>query len=152
MTTLTPEIAEQFGGLALAHVSREFPYKMDHVFTGPQDVIAPRAAHPIFFGSFDWHSCVHGYWLMARLVRRHPEIEAASAVKARINAASATAGETGRKAPANFTAPLAMEAAATPTATVSASPVSRPMRGERKPFSTNSAAPAAWGQRLARSA
>lgn len=82
MTTLTPEIAEKFGGLALAHVSREFPYKMDHVFTGPQDVIAPRAAHPIFFGSFDWHSCVHGYWLMARLVRRHPEIAAAERVRA----------------------------------------------------------------------
>ncbi len=82
MTTLTPEIAEKFAGLALAHVSREFPYKMDHVFTGQQDVIAPRTAHPIFFGSFDWHSCVHGYWLMARLVRRHPEIAAAPQVKA----------------------------------------------------------------------
>ena len=74
MTTLTREIAEKFAGLALNHVSREFPYKMDHVLTGPQDAIVPRAAHPIFFGSFDWHSCVHGYWLMARLLRRHPEI------------------------------------------------------------------------------
>lgn len=82
MTTLTREIAEKFAGLALNHVSREFPYKMDHVFTGPQDAIVPRAAHPVFFGSFDWHSCVHGYWLMARLVRRHPEIAAAERVKA----------------------------------------------------------------------
>lgn len=82
MTTLTREIAEKFAGLALNHVSREFPYKMDHVLTGPQDAIVPRAAHPIFFGSFDWHSCVHGYWLMARLLRRHPEIEAAGPVKA----------------------------------------------------------------------
>lgn len=82
MTTLTREIAEKFAGLALNHVSREFPYKMDHVFTGPQDAIVPRAAHPIFFGSFDWHSCVHGYWLMARLVRRHPEMAAAAQVRA----------------------------------------------------------------------
>ncbi len=82
MTRLTRDIAERFAGVALGHVSREFPYKMDHVLTGPQDVIAPRAAHPIFFGSFDWHSCVHGYWLMARLVRRHPEIDAAGRVQA----------------------------------------------------------------------
>ena len=82
MITLTTEIAEKFAGLALAHVSREYPYKMDHVFTGPQDVIAPRAAHPIFFGSFDWHSCVHGYWLMARLVRRHPDISVVERVRA----------------------------------------------------------------------
>lgn len=81
MTTLTRDIAEKFAALALSHVSREFPYKMDHVLTGPEDAIVPRAAHPVFFGSFDWHSCVHGYWLMARLARRHPEIEAASAVK-----------------------------------------------------------------------
>ncbi len=82
MTTLTLEIAERFAGLALNHVSREFPYKMDHVLTGPQDAIVPRAVHPIFFGSFDWHSCVHGYWLMARLVRRHPEMAVAAQIKA----------------------------------------------------------------------
>jgi hypothetical protein len=82
MTTLTREIAEKFAALALNHVSREFPYKMDHVLTGPHDAIVPRAAHPIFFGSFDWHSCVHGYWLMARLVRRHPEMAAAAQVRA----------------------------------------------------------------------
>lgn len=82
MTTLTREIAEKFAGLALGHVSREFPYKMDHVLTGPQDAIVPRAAHPIYFGSFDWHSCVHGFWLMARLVRRHPEMSRAAEVRA----------------------------------------------------------------------
>lgn len=82
MTTLTLEIAEKFAGLALGHVSREFPYKMDHVLTGSQDAIVPRAAHPIYFGSFDWHSCVHGFWLMARLVRRHPEMSRAAEIRA----------------------------------------------------------------------
>lgn len=81
MTRLTRDIAETFSGLALSHVSREFPYKMDHVLTGPHDAIVPRAAHPIFFGSFDWHSCVHGYWLMARLMRRHPEIATGAQVQ-----------------------------------------------------------------------
>jgi hypothetical protein len=80
MTTLTRDIAEKFSALALAHVGREYPNKMDHVMTGPGDVLGPRALHPVFFGSFDWHSCVHGYWLMARLVRRYPDLSTAPAV------------------------------------------------------------------------
>jgi hypothetical protein len=78
MTQLTRDIAEKFVGLALAHVSREFPHKMDHVMGSAADVIGPRAAHPIFFGSYDWHSCVHGYWLLARLLRRYPDVSRAS--------------------------------------------------------------------------
>ena len=82
MTTLTKDIAEKFAALALAHVEREFPHKMDHVMAGAADVIGPRAAHPIFFGSFDWHSCVHGYWLLARLKRRYPALPQAGAIDA----------------------------------------------------------------------
>lgn len=82
MTTLTKAIAEKFATLALAHVGREFPNKMDHVMGGAHDVLGPRALHPIFFGSFDWHSCVHGYWLLARLLRRCPGVSAAPAIAA----------------------------------------------------------------------
>jgi hypothetical protein len=82
MTSLTRDVAEKFAALALAHVEREFPHKMDHVMAGPADVIGPRAAHPIFFGSFDWHSCVHGYWLLARLKRRYPDLSQAGAITA----------------------------------------------------------------------
>lgn len=74
MITLTRDIAEAFAALALAHVSREYPNKLDHVLSGDADTRGPRALHPIFFGSFDWHSCVHGYWLLARLARRHPNL------------------------------------------------------------------------------
>ncbi|MGD9966145.1 MAG: DUF2891 domain-containing protein [Hyphomonadaceae bacterium] len=81
MTALTREIAEKFAALALAHVSREFPNIMQHVMTGPGDVIGPRQAHPLFFGSYDWHSCVHGYWLMARLLRRYPDFAAATQIE-----------------------------------------------------------------------
>ncbi len=81
-TILTPAIAEKFAGLALAHVRREFPHKMDHVMASAADVIGPRAAHPIFFGSFDWHSCVHGYWLLARLRRAYPDFSRAAAIDA----------------------------------------------------------------------
>lgn len=82
MTNLTKPIAEKFAALALAHVGREFPNKLDHVIGGPEDVRGPRALHPIFFGSFDWHSCVHGHWLLARLVRRYPDLAAIGAIAA----------------------------------------------------------------------
>ena len=80
MTTLTKNIAKKFAALALAHVGREYPNKMDHVMAGPKDVAGPRALHPIFYGSFDWHSCVHGYWLLARLMRRYPDFAQAKAI------------------------------------------------------------------------
>jgi hypothetical protein len=82
MTQLTRDLAETFGTLALGHVAREYPNKMDHVMSGPDDVVGPRAAHPIFFGSFDWHSCVHGYWLLARILRCYPDLAAGPRIRA----------------------------------------------------------------------
>ena len=82
MSTLSKDIAEKFAALALAHVGREFPSKLDHVMAGPEDVEGPRALHPIFFGSYDWHSCVHGYWLLARLLRRYSDLNAAAQIEA----------------------------------------------------------------------
>ena len=78
--TLTKELASRFAGTALGHVTREYPNKPDHVLTGPSDAQTPRALHPIFYGSFDWHSCVHGYWLLARCLRRFPDIPEAAAI------------------------------------------------------------------------
>ncbi|MES2522311.1 MAG: DUF2891 domain-containing protein [Gemmatimonadota bacterium] len=74
--------AEKFAGLALSHVGREYPNKLDHIMLGADDVRGPRALHPVFYGSFDWHSCVHGYWTMARLLRRYPDIPQAAAIRA----------------------------------------------------------------------
>ena len=70
---LTPDLASRFARLALAHVEREYPNKLDHVMRGPDDVRGPRALHPVFFGSFDWHSCVHGYWTLATVLRLYPK-------------------------------------------------------------------------------
>jgi len=81
MHELTPEIASNFARLALAHVEREYPNKLDHVLNGPGDVHGPRALHPVFFGSFDWHSCVHGYWLLATLLRLFPEMREAEQIE-----------------------------------------------------------------------
>ena len=81
-TGLTEEIAGRFARLALGHVTREYPNKLDHVMNGPGDVRAPRELHPVFYGSFDWHSCVHGYWLLARILRRFPEGDEAPSIRA----------------------------------------------------------------------
>jgi hypothetical protein len=74
MMTLTPALAARFASLALSHVTREYPNKLDHVLNGPEDLRRPRELHPLFFGSFDWHSNVHGYWLLATVYRRCPDL------------------------------------------------------------------------------
>lgn len=79
---LTETIARQFTRVALGHVARAFPYKDDHVFTGPEDLRLPQAAHPVFFGSFDWHSCVHGWWTLLTLRRLYPAIPESAQIAA----------------------------------------------------------------------
>jgi Protein of unknown function (DUF2891) len=71
---LSRTLADQFVNVALGHVTREYPTKSDHVLIGPEDLVSQRVLHPIFFGSFDWHSCVHAHWLLARLLRRYPNL------------------------------------------------------------------------------
>ena len=78
---LTPEIATRFAEAALGHVRREYPHKLDHVMDRPEDVLSPRELHPIFFGSFDWHSCVHGYWLLLRVLRLFPDLPLAGRIR-----------------------------------------------------------------------
>ena len=79
---LTPELADRFAAIALGHVTREYPNKLDHVLSGPSDAQGPQALHPVFYGSFDWHSCVHGYWMLAHLYRRFPEMPVANQIRA----------------------------------------------------------------------
>lgn len=74
MTILDLATASRFAATALGHVGREWPNKMDLVMAGPEDAVGPRAVHPIFYGSFDWHSCVHGWWTMATLARLFPQM------------------------------------------------------------------------------
>jgi hypothetical protein len=81
MQRLTADLASRFATAALGHVEREYPNKLDHVMAEEGDVQTPRALHPIFFGSLDWHSCVHGYWLLARLLRRVPDLPQAEAIR-----------------------------------------------------------------------
>lgn len=78
---MTPELASRLARIALGHVGREWPHKLDHVMDGPDDVLRPSALHPLFYGSFDWHSSVHSHWLLARLLREVPGLPEAAAIR-----------------------------------------------------------------------
>src|SRR5580704_15863798 len=61
--------AERFANLALACVHKEYPNKISHSLNSDADVAPPRRLTPAFYGCYDWHSSVHGHWLLARLLR-----------------------------------------------------------------------------------
>ena len=61
--------ASRFARLALANVVQEYPNHVVHLLNGPDDARVPRVLHPAFFGSYDWHSCVHMHWLLVRAAR-----------------------------------------------------------------------------------
>jgi hypothetical protein len=65
--------AERFAKLALECVGREYPNKIAHVLNSDQDAQPPRQLTPAFCGCYDWHSSVHGHWLLARLARTFPQ-------------------------------------------------------------------------------
>jgi Protein of unknown function (DUF2891) len=77
---LEPDLASHMARIALGHVRKEYPHKLDHVLLGSEDALTPCALHPIFYGSFDWHSCVHGWWTLLTLRRLFPQIAEASAI------------------------------------------------------------------------
>ena len=65
--------AERFAKLALDCVHKEYPNKISHTMNSDADVAPPRTLTPAFFGCYDWHSSVHGHWLLARLARTFPD-------------------------------------------------------------------------------
>jgi hypothetical protein len=83
---MSPEQASAFARLALKAVAKEYPNKPADVLNGADDVKVPRAVHPAFYGSFDWHSSVHGHWMLVRLLRRYPELPEKGPVRAALAA------------------------------------------------------------------
>lgn len=77
--------AAGFARLSLACVEREYPYKPGDVLRGEADVVAPRVAHPAFFGCFDWHSAVHGHWALVRVLKAFPGIDPAGEIRASLD-------------------------------------------------------------------
>jgi len=82
LTPLDEAAAGRFAALALACVHQEYPNKLSHVLASDADVRPPRDLTPAFFGCFDWHSSVHGHWLLARLARRFPAAPFAAPARA----------------------------------------------------------------------
>ncbi|MBV7403191.1 DUF2891 domain-containing protein [Enterobacter sp. ENT03] len=71
---LTQHQADAFARMPLTYLRQEYPNHIMHLLNDDGDVLSPRQMHPIFYGCFDWHSAVHGYWLLLRCVRLYPEL------------------------------------------------------------------------------
>jgi hypothetical protein len=79
---LTQEQASRFAKLALKGIRKEYPNKPDHVMNDAADVQSPKALHPAFYGCLDWHSSVHGHWMLVRLLRLFPDLPEAKEIRA----------------------------------------------------------------------
>ena len=74
--------AQRFANLALQCAHLEYPNKLSHTLQGDADVRPPRELTPVFYGCYDWHSSVHGHWLLARLAKQFPGTPLATAARA----------------------------------------------------------------------
>ena len=71
--------------LAIAGLQREFPNKPANVITGPATILGPKQMHPAFFGCYDWHSSVHGHWMLVRLLKTSPKHPLAEVSRLRLS-------------------------------------------------------------------
>ena len=83
---LTEKQGSHFAALALKCVAREFPNKPEHVINNASEVRSPKDLHPAFFGCYDWHSSVHGHWMLIRLLKSFPAIPEAQQIRSALNA------------------------------------------------------------------
>ena len=79
---LDEALGGRLAGLALDCVHREYPNKIAHVLQSDEDALPPRKMTPSFYGCYDWHSAVHGHWLLVRLARTYPEAAWAATARA----------------------------------------------------------------------
>lgn len=84
-SVLSLALASQFAQLALKSIHREYPHKFDHLVNGASEIQTPKRLHPAFHGCFDWHSAVHGHWLLVRLHSLFPELPEAGAIVQALN-------------------------------------------------------------------
>src|ERR1700681_3776584 len=84
--TLTQTEASHFSSLAMKCIQKEYPNKLDHVNNDAADVRSPRAMHGAFYGCFDWHSSVHGHWMLVHLLRLFPAMADSGKIRSALNA------------------------------------------------------------------
>jgi hypothetical protein len=82
VSKMTQQQASSFARLALKGIRKEYPNKPGDVLNSAQDIKSPRAMHPAFYGSFDWHSSVHGHWMLVRLLRLFPDLPERKQIRA----------------------------------------------------------------------
>ncbi|NRA28740.1 MAG: DUF2891 domain-containing protein [Parvularculaceae bacterium] len=75
-------VEDRFARLALSCVHQEYPNKISHVLQSDEDAQTPRELTPAFYGCFDWHSSVHGHWLLVRILKTDPSTPMGSAIRA----------------------------------------------------------------------
>lgn len=80
-TKLTIEIANQLAELPLQCIDQEYPNKLGQVIISESDLQTPSKLHPAFYGCFDWHSAVHGYWSLVKLLKEYPNLEKRDHIK-----------------------------------------------------------------------
>ncbi|MFN2577729.1 MAG: DUF2891 domain-containing protein [Pyrinomonadaceae bacterium] len=78
--------ASHFAALAMKCIQKEYPNKLDHTINDREDVRNPRAMHPAFYGCFDWHSTVHGHWMLVHLLRLFPNLPESKQIRAALDA------------------------------------------------------------------
>ncbi len=83
--TLTRESASAFAKLALKGAKKEYPNKPGHVLLDAADAKTPKALHPAFYGCYDWHSAVHGHWMLAHILKKFPDLTEAKEIRAVLN-------------------------------------------------------------------
>lgn len=72
---------DRFAHMALSCIHREYPNKISHVMNSADDAKPPRKLTPAFYGCFDWHSSVHGHWLLVRLLKQDPDSPFAAVIR-----------------------------------------------------------------------
>jgi hypothetical protein len=84
--SLNDKQASHFAALALKCVAREYPNKPEHVINNSSEVKSPRALHPAFYGCYDWHSSVHGHWMLIRLLKLFPNLPEGAQIRSALDA------------------------------------------------------------------
>ncbi|MDN5204831.1 DUF2891 domain-containing protein [Fulvivirgaceae bacterium BMA10] len=77
--------ASHFAKLALTCIQKEYPNKLNQVLGGDIDLGRPSELHPVFYGCFDWHSSVHGHWMLVRLMKMFPSLPEAKEIRRKLN-------------------------------------------------------------------
>ena len=83
--SLNDKQASHFAELAMKCVAREYPNKPEHVINNASEVRSPKALHPAFYGCYDWHSSVHGHWMLVRLLKTFPNLPETYQIRGALN-------------------------------------------------------------------